>query len=436
MVDTALQGAARGASYNVVLQLAFRVITFGVNAVILRYTSSAMLGIVNVRLTLLYSTLLFVSREPVRKTCLSVQRGPNGADWNRIANITWMATPIGCSLALILVFIWSNLLEHPEIEGYDTAVAIFATSAVLELLVEPLWILAQIELYVRLKVAAEGLALTMKCLVTIVLLMMYPDLGLYAFCAAQLAHSVTLAGVYAVCFTYEVSQGAALPIHSMGDVLPKSTSGSFWLLDIPPDLSGRVWNFWKQSLLKQFLTEGEGFVMTFLGILSFSEQGVYNIINNLGSLVPRFLFAPIEETFFTYFAGKLGQGGGTKEKVDNAVPTVQSITTAATTLQTLLAFVVHVSLVIAVFAQAYSSAALYWCHNLHGFASLTMRATSPCVQLFPALTFANLVVHAVVYHSILSARYNTRYSSCVIEQPTLLCHCLCPPTYLRLYCLQ
>ena len=88
--------------YNVVLQLAFRVITFAVNAVILRYTSSAMLGVVNVRLTLLYSTLLFVSREPVRKTCLSVQRGTNGVVWRRIANTSWLAAPIGCLLAAVL----------------------------------------------------------------------------------------------------------------------------------------------------------------------------------------------------------------------------------------------------------------------------------------------------------------------------------------------
>lgn len=49
-----LQSAARGASYNVVLQLVLRLSTFGVNAMVVRKTSPAMLGLVNVRLTILY----------------------------------------------------------------------------------------------------------------------------------------------------------------------------------------------------------------------------------------------------------------------------------------------------------------------------------------------------------------------------------------------
>ena len=51
----ALAGAARGATYGAALQLVFRVLTFVVNALIIRQTSREMLGIVNVRLTLLYS---------------------------------------------------------------------------------------------------------------------------------------------------------------------------------------------------------------------------------------------------------------------------------------------------------------------------------------------------------------------------------------------
>ncbi len=30
--------------------------------------------------------------------------------------------------------------------------------------------------------------------------------------------------------------------------------------------------------------------MTFFDVLSLSEQGIYDVINNLGSLIPRFLF--------------------------------------------------------------------------------------------------------------------------------------------------
>ena len=65
MVDTNrfFRGAGRAATYNVILQVTFRLLTFVVNAVILRFISRELLGIVNVRLTLIYSTILFLLRE-------------------------------------------------------------------------------------------------------------------------------------------------------------------------------------------------------------------------------------------------------------------------------------------------------------------------------------------------------------------------------------
>lgn len=48
--------------------------------------------------------------------------------------------------------------------------------------------------------------------------------------------------------------------------------------------------------------------MTFLNVLSFGDQGVYDIINNLGSLVARFIFLPIEESFYVFFAKVLERG--------------------------------------------------------------------------------------------------------------------------------
>lgn len=73
-------------------------------------------------------------------------------------------------------------------------------------------------------------------------------------------------------------------------------------------LARLTWSFFKQSFLKQILTEGERYVMTFLNVLSFGDQGVYDIINNLGSMVARFIFLPIEESFYIFFAKVLERG--------------------------------------------------------------------------------------------------------------------------------
>lgn len=73
-------------------------------------------------------------------------------------------------------------------------------------------------------------------------------------------------------------------------------------------LARLTWSFFQQSFLKQILTEGERYVMTFLNVLSFGDQGVYDIVNNLGSMVARFVFLPIEESFYIFFAKVLVRG--------------------------------------------------------------------------------------------------------------------------------
>lgn len=75
-----------------------------------------------------------------------------------------------------------------------------------------------------------------------------------------------------------------------------------------------TWSFYKQSFLKQILTEGERYVMTFLNVLSFGDQGVYDVINNLGSMVARLVFLPLEESFYVFFARVLVRGSDVKSQ--------------------------------------------------------------------------------------------------------------------------
>ena len=77
-------------------------------------------------------------------------------------------------------------------------------------------------------------------------------------------------------------------------------------------------------------------MITYFNLLTFSKQGnqhgvvlhgtyhsigVYDVINNLGSLVPRLIFQPIEENFNVYFANTLYRGKPAKEQEEvNGLP--------------------------------------------------------------------------------------------------------------------
>uniref|UniRef100_A0A8D0PIJ5 Protein RFT1 homolog n=1 Tax=Sus scrofa TaxID=9823 RepID=A0A8D0PIJ5_PIG len=309
--------AARLASSGLLLQVLFRVITFVLNAFILRFLSKEIVGVVNVRLTLLYSTTIFLAREAFRRACLS---GGTQRHWSQTLNLLWLTVPLGVFWSLFLGWVWLQLLEVPDpnvVPHYGTGVAAFGLSAVVELLGEPLWVLAQAHMFVRLKVIAESLSVILKSILTALLVLWLPHWGLYIFSLAQ---------------AFVNWEEAKL-----------------------------TWSFFKQSFLKQILTEGERYVMTFLNVLNFGDQGVYDIVNNLGSLVARLIFQPIEESFYIFFAKVL------EREKDATLQKQEDVAVAAAVLESLLKLALLTGLTITVFGFAYSQLAL----DIYGGAMLS-----------------------------------------------------------------
>ena len=60
----------KAATLNMATQMGFRVITFLLNAFVLRHISRDVMGLINVRLNLLDDTILFLSREAFRLACI------------------------------------------------------------------------------------------------------------------------------------------------------------------------------------------------------------------------------------------------------------------------------------------------------------------------------------------------------------------------------
>lgn len=66
---------------------------------------------------------------------------------------------------MFLGWVWLRLLEVPDpdvVPYYGTGVVVFGLSAVVELLGEPFWVLAQAHMFVKLKVCVPS-AVNGKC---------------------------------------------------------------------------------------------------------------------------------------------------------------------------------------------------------------------------------------------------------------------------------
>ncbi|KAM3848845.1 man(5)GlcNAc(2)-PP-dolichol translocation protein RFT1 isoform 1-T1 [Vipera latastei] len=380
-----LRDTAKLASSNALLQVLFRLITFGLNAFTLRYVSKEIIGVVNVRLMLLYTTIVFLAREAFRKACLS---GSSRRNWTQTFNLLWLTVPLGVCWCVFFGWIWLDILEVPNenaIPYYNFGVLAFCLSAVIELLGEPFWVLAQVHLLIRLKVIAESLSILCKCFLTVLLVVLYPHWGLYIFSLAQLLYTTILVSCYIIYFMKFLGSPEAtkksFPITRMVSFLPAFGQNE----DIVNWKEARLtWSFFKQSFLKQVLTEGERYVMTFLNVLNFGDQGVYDIINNLGSLTARFIFLPIEESFYVYFAKVLERGKDTKLQKQG------EISMAATVLESLLKLVLLIGLTITVFGFAYSQLAL----DLYG-GSMLSSGSGPALLRWYSLYVLLLAVNGI-----------------------------------------
>ena len=67
-LDRHVSSALRFLPQLVLSQACARLLTFALNGVLLRYVSRDSLGIINVRLLLIYTSVQFISREPFRRS--------------------------------------------------------------------------------------------------------------------------------------------------------------------------------------------------------------------------------------------------------------------------------------------------------------------------------------------------------------------------------
>lgn len=303
---TVLSLAAKSASYNIILQILMRIVSFLSNAIIVRFISRDVLGVINVRLMLLYSTTHCLSREAFRRSCLCKF---DGGQTSKIISFLWLTVPLCMSCGFLLRFTWLNieLPDASQVSHYHLGVNVVVICTILEMLAEPLYVLGQSYHFIKLKVITEGLSICTRSALMVVLLSYWPGFGIYVFCISQMVASIVYVSVYYTYFAWYLKSeqhhkdDVMLPIHSMKEVLPK------WVLNEFADIEiiKLTWSFFKQTIFKQVLTEGERYIMTLFNVLTFAEQGIYDVVSNLGSLAARFVFLPIEESGYLLFCNLL-----------------------------------------------------------------------------------------------------------------------------------
>uniref|UniRef100_A0A8B9Q0V5 Protein RFT1 homolog n=1 Tax=Apteryx owenii TaxID=8824 RepID=A0A8B9Q0V5_APTOW len=312
-----------------------------------RHLSRELIGVVSVRLTLLYSTVLFLAREAFRRACLS---GGAKRNWTKTINLLWFTVPLGIFWSVFLGAVWLHLLEVPDptvVPHYQAGVVAFGLSAVIELLGEPFWVLAQAHLFIRLKVIAESFSVLSKCVLTVILVILYPQWGLYIFSLAQLLYTSILVMCYVIYFmTFLGSPEAtkkSFPVARMKALLPNLVEDETFVNWKEARLT---WSFFKQSFLKQILTEGE--------------------------------------SFYVFFAKVLERGKNVKHQKQD------DVATAASVLELLLKLVLLIGLTITVFGYAYSQLAL----DVYG-GSMLSSGTGPSLLRCYSLYVLFLAVNGV-----------------------------------------
>jgi len=294
----------RGASLLAGVQFVSRLFTFILNVWLTAYLNDASaVGIASVQLYLFYTVTLTLAREGLRRTCLRIvpEKSCSG-----VINMCWITVLFGISVivpATLAIFLRDEndaVLGSVTRHDYERSLYVTALATAVELISEPFFIAGQGRLLYALRSKIEAVAVVNKCLATVACVW-FLDLKVTAFAVGHLVYSSTLLTMYGN-WAFQYDEHLEAPglwnFKSWRDMMPSNR------LKIEDWTLPRVaLSMSAQTVFKLVLAEGEKMVMMIIGLHS-NDQAVYAIVFNLGSLVARFVFQPVEESAFAIF-GKL-----------------------------------------------------------------------------------------------------------------------------------
>lgn len=314
-----------------------RLLTFSLNAVLVRFASAAELGFASNDMELLLATIVFLSRESSRLVALrKAGAASDRVQQQQLINVAWLPVVPGILAACLCGTLYNRSAARAAavdqgasvIAGQHTAVLLYCCAAMLELLSEPFYILTQSQLLYRARATTEICASVLKVAITLVLVVRSPLGGAQAFACGQIAYSTCLLLGYAYFALQLVgrSTGAHVLWPCFLPVLPSralstatgsrgtrngggsrdtatGTSGSVvtrWLqAQLGTDSLSLLAGFTGQTAVKHVLTEFDRILLLSL-VTHVADRGEYAFAANYGSLAARLLFQPVEEAVRGY----------------------------------------------------------------------------------------------------------------------------------------
>ncbi|KAF6778724.1 hypothetical protein AHF37_01564 [Paragonimus kellicotti] len=290
--------------YTFILQLGLHFLTFFLNGLAYHRLDPASLGLVNVRLGLFYTTLMFIARDAFRRACLSrggeliaqptqeiseeseleivtgVETRTTPSLRDRLAgliDLSWAILPLGAVLGAMLLAIWVWLLPSPAslaIKYAETGLAVdllqtryvncllvYALSGMFELATEPFWLICQLTHSVRERIVIEAIANLARGLgIVVAIFTVPPTYAIYSLALPQILHGTTLFFGYLVFFCHifrkrDSDDEYALRFEgfeAVRDIFPRFVD---YTIDERALILSK--NLFGQGLLKQLLTEGK-----------------------------------------------------------------------------------------------------------------------------------------------------------------------------------
>ena len=246
-----------------------------------------------------------------------------------MVNLSWLCIALSVPLAVTLCVWFIRYAPSEALPlGYVRCVILYALASVVELLCEPLFVIAARRLLVGCRVWIDSAATLTRCIITVLAIAVW-DSGLSSFAYGQLAFAAFYTAAFYAYFLYHIHTGqhAVVGVTSLSQLLPSTiprqhrkairaqqqlttpgssrssppSTASLFAAWLDSDLLTLYSWLLVQMLEKLALTEGEKAVMVSFHF-SLDQQGVYGLVQNLGSLVARLLFAPLEEASATEFS--------------------------------------------------------------------------------------------------------------------------------------